>query len=241
MTAKSAEANCRYTEQLLIRSNFLSGDDSSVTENKQHISWIRPLGKVRDFLIIMIRHKLPFLYRFLDLVNNIYGQIFFRSFKRSLSQYAWEGLKPSDMVEILTEKDIPRLLALIRSASEESKRFFKPHAIAENTFSRLMRAPYYLAVGYKVSGDIVGYAFLHLYFPGKAFAGYFVTDANQGKGIGKHLFKILNDITNKTKFPLYTYVKEENLASIRVSSDFIVEQRVPGGYLMIQHTRNNEP
>jgi GNAT superfamily N-acetyltransferase len=183
----------------------------------------------------MIRHKLPFLYAILDLLNKIYGHIFFRGFKRSLSQHTWEGVHPNDTVEILTERDIPLLLSLTLNASEESKSFFKPHAMTDKTFLRLMRAPYYIAVGYKKSGELVGYAFLRLYFPEKAFAGYFVSDIHQGKGIGKYLFRIIKSISNETAFALYTYVKEDNHASMHVSSDFIIEQRMPGGYLLLKH------
>lgn len=204
-------------------------------EKERHIAWIAAIGRLLDFCIIMIRHKLPYLYTVLDLMNATYGHIFFRRFKWSLSQRTWEGIYPNDTVAILTENDISRLLSLIRSATEESKSLFKPHAMTEKTLLRLMCAPYYLAVGYQISGELVGYAFLRLYFPKKAFAGYFVSDIHQGKGIGKHLFRIIKRISSETAFALYTYVKEENRASMSVSSHFIIEQRMPCGYLLLKH------
>jgi len=190
---------------------------------------------VRDFSIIMIRHKLPFLYLLLELLNEIYGHIFFRDFKRSLSQHVWKGIHPNERVDILTAKDIPMLLSLFRSTPDESTNLFRPHALTEKRFQQLMRAPNYLAVGYCVAGELVGYAFLRLYFPKKAFAGYFVKYAHRRKGIGKFLFGVIKNISRETSFALYTYVKEENYASIRVSSDFIVEQRMPGAYLLLRH------
>ena len=206
-----------------------------MTEMNQYISWVHSIGKVRDFLIIMIRHKVPLLYAFLDFVNRLYGSIVFRGFKRSLLKDSWEGVRLGDTVRILTENDIQALIEIINGASEKSKELFKPHAITDKTFRQLMRAPYYLAVGYYLSGKLAGYAFLRLYFPRKAFAGYFVADKHQGKGIGKHLFNILKSIASETTFALYTYNKEENLASIHVSPDFTVEQRMPGGYLVLKH------
>lgn len=212
-----------------------------MTEKRSCISWVHHIGKVRDFLIIMIRQNFPFLYAFLDSMNNIYGHIFFRGFKKSLKRHSWEGIYPGDTVEIITENDVARLVALIQSASEKSKSLFNPHAINEDTFKQMIRAPYYLAIGYYISGELSGYAFLKLYFPWKAFAGYYVADAHQRKGIGTHLFKILKSVISETTLTLYTFVKEENFASIHVSSDFIIEQKMPGGYMVLKHLVNKKP
>ena len=45
----------------------------------------------------------------------------------------------------------------------------------------------------------------------------------------------LDAVAAETTFTLYTCNKEENLPSIRVSSDFVVEQKLPGGYLILRH------
>jgi hypothetical protein len=204
-------------------------------EKNPHFSWLDHIGKARDLLIIIIRHKLPFLYAFLDLVNKIYGHIFFRGFKKAIKRNSWEGLHTEDTVKVITENDVSQLVTLVQSASEKSRNLFNPHEISEDNFRQLIRAPYYIAIGYFTSGNLTGYAFIKLYFPRKAFAGYFVADTQQGKGIGKHLFKILQSIANETSFELYTHVKEENLASIRVSSDYVIQQKIPGGYLVLKH------
>lgn len=206
-----------------------------MTEAPRPYSPLQAAARVRDFLIIMIRHKLPLLYALLDWGNRAYGELFFRGFKRSLARSAWEGKRPGEAVRVLGEGDIPELLAMLRAASEPSRTLFQPHEIGESTFRGLLRAPYYLAVGYFIEGGLSGYAFLRLYFPRKAFAGYFVADSQQGKGIGKHLFNVLREIVGGTSFDLYTYNKEENLASIRVSSGYAIEQRMPGGYLVLKH------
>lgn len=192
-------------------------------------------ARLRDYLIIMIRFKFPFLYTLLDWGNNVYGKLFFRRFKRTLHRTSWEGRRPAEEMRVLGEGDIPALLAIIEAASECSRGLFRPHEISAKTFRELMRAPYYLAVGYFIDGELSGYAFLRLYFPKKAFAGYFVADAQQGKGIGKRLFNVLKEIVGGTSFDLYTCNKEENLASINVSTDFTIEQRMPGGYLVLKH------
>lgn len=130
---------------------------------------------------------------------------------------------------------VPQLVGLIQNASVTSQTFFQPHTIDEITFRQLLQAPYYLAIGYFCATELVGYVFVRLYYPKKAFAGYLVSDSYQGKGIGKHLFRVIKSIIHDAGFDLYTYVKEDNLASIRISSDFVVDQEIPGGYLVLKH------
>jgi GNAT superfamily N-acetyltransferase len=209
-----------------------------MTDGTQSTGWLKRIEKFRDFLIIMIRHRLPMLYSLLSTLNNLYCRVFFRYFKNNFVHREWEGVRPGDTVRVLAVQHAPQLVALIQSASEASKSFFQPHAIDKTTFSQLLQAPYYLAVGYFCATELVGYVFIRLYYPKKAFAGYFVSDLQQGKGIGKHLFKIIKAIARESGFDLYTYVKKNNLASIHISSDFVVEQNIPGGYLVLKHGNN---
>jgi L-amino acid N-acyltransferase YncA len=131
-------------------------------------------------------------------------------------------------------------MTLVTSGSRRSQQLFTPHEMTAKVFRRLLNASYYLAIGYRRSGQLAGYAFIHLYFPRRAFAGYFVTDAFQGMGIGKHLFGILRQIAGANKIPLYTYVHEDNQASVRISPDYVIEQRVPGGFLVLRHLEPDE-
>jgi len=212
-----------------------------MTEARPDSSLLQAAGKLRDYLIIVIRHRLPFLYPLLEGGNNLYCSIRFGGFKGGLRRRAWEGSQPGGSLRVLGEDDAPALVALIEGGSEQSRSLFTPHQIDENTFRQLIRAPYYLAVGYHLGGELAGYAFLKLYFPKKAFAGYFVADNQQGKGIGKQLFRVIREIAGEAGFDLYTHVKEENIASMRISPGYVVHQRIPGGYLVLKHIYRKEP
>jgi len=206
-----------------------------MSDGTQPTGWLKDIGKFRDFLIIMIRHRLPVLYALLSSLNNLYCRFSFRQFKNNLARFEWEGIRPDDAVSVLTVQHAPQLVGLIQNASATSQSFFQPHTIDEITFRQLLQAPYYLAIGYFYATELVGYVFVRLYYPKKAFAGYLVADSYQGKGIGKHLFGVIKSITHDAGFDLYTYVKEDNPASIHISSDFVVDQKIPGGCLVLKH------
>ena len=172
-----------------------------------------------------IQNKMPLLWEVVEGLNAAFCGI--KIGKRLQLQDCLTG-----GVRIADVNDAGRLADFFARQSEESFKWFRPHAFDEKTLRKLLERKSYIIYVQEENGEIIGYAFLRCFRNGKCFLGKMVDVKHQGKGVCTKLCEVGMDIAQKTGFRMFESINKENIGSMKASQkacDVIVVEELDNG------------
>lgn len=195
-----------------------------------------------------LRDNLSFLWNLIEKSNSIvisliYGQRINKNIKLISDLYF---NKTGYQILNLSECSSNDLIKFFKSQPIEAFEYFHPHEFDELTVNKLKLDKSFLAfVLVKRNNSynkIIGYFFLRCYLHGKAFRGRMVDIDFRGKGIGKLMNCIMNDIGFNSGFRIYETVSINNIASYRsalAASDVKILKEFKDNTLLLEILKYN--
>lgn len=193
-------------------------------------------------ILLFVKHHLAFLWSIAEWCNGQVISIVFNSrisetVKRICAEYSNDDLT----FRCAEKEDLSNLSAFFSAQPEESYRYFKPHAFDEKTLLTLLQNPaFFQFVATNKSNQIAGYFLIRFFFNKKAFVGFLVGDAFQGRGIAKTMCRIALKICWENKFRSFATVSKDNaraLAAYRRINDFTILKELSDNYIFIEYTQ----
>ena len=142
-----------------------------------------------------------------------------------------------DRVQIADINDASKLADFFVRQTEDSFKWFRPHAFDETTLRTLLKRKSYIIYVLEEDGEIIGYAFLRCFMNGKCFLGKMVDVNHQGKGVCTKLCAVGMNIAEKIGFRMFESINKENIGSMKASQkacDVIVVEELENGDVLIE-------
>lgn len=184
------------------------------------------LYKIAHFL----RDQLPFIWDVIDSLNSCLFTIRYGRKLKSIEGPVLQQYAQVTEMEVVRLKDVPTdlIVAFFANQPQEAFTFFKPHGFDYRSLKKLQRNRSFLAYILMKNGQVAAYCFIRSFFMGKGFRGRMVGVDLRGRGLGKLMNKLMNDIGFGVGLRLFETVSKDNVASYRsalsTSSMRVVEE-----------------
>jgi len=193
-------------------------------------------------ILLYIKHKLPFIWKFVDWLNASLFRILYNKKFKTIVQTAFERHYFSSFEShTLLHPDIPALRDLIQRQTPERLTYFQPHDFDEKSLSRLVENPSFLMMGVFDGARMVGYFFLRCFWNKKCFVGRLIDNDYEGKGIGSAMNLIMYEIAWNMGFRCLSTISRHNSAVMKSHSrnpNMIVLKELDNDYLLVEFVRN---
>ena len=194
-------------------------------------------------LLIFIKHKLPFIWAFIEKVNGTLFNVLFKKKLDHILQTVIEECKtPPYTYKELSLAEIDSLHKLICQQPEKDLEYFRPHGFDLNSLKKQFTNPSFIMMGAFEGKEIIGYFFLRFFTNGKCFVGRLIDKDFRGKGIGPIMnnimyktawrmnFRCLSTISRNNKAVMYAHAKNPTM---------IVLKELPNDYLLIEFVKKS--
>ena len=194
-------------------------------------------------ILIFIKHHLSFLWSIAEWCNGLVFSVLYKDKVLETARKVCNDYSGKELIFCCIEKkDISNLSAFFYKQSEESYRYFKPHAFDEKTLLKLWNnSSFFQFIVKTTDNQIAGYFLIRFFVNKKAFVGFLVGNTFQGNGIAKQMCRIALNICWENNFRTFATVSKENtraLAAYRRINDFTVLKELSDNYLYIEYTQN---
>lgn len=189
-------------------------------------------------ILILIKHKFPYIWKFTDKFNSILFKLFF--YKRFNS----EVVKTLDLYKldpyefrILKNSDLESVSNLILSQKSERLSFFKPHGFSLKDLQAIYNLNSFIMMGVFDEGKMVGYFFLRCFANKQCFVGRLIDESSEGKGIGRVMNEIMYNTAWNAGFKCLSTISKNNNMVMRSHSNnntMIILKELPNDYLFVE-------
>jgi len=193
--------------------------------------------------LLYIKHRFPFLWRWIEYWN---GLVFKFRFRRSMLSEAEKAIAsenlPGFRFEILDLASSKLLADLLREQPPERLTHFKPHGFDLKSIERQTLNPAFLMFGVFSNETLVGYFFLRCFANRRCFVGRMIDHQHDRLGIGRAMNRIMYYTAWNSGFRVFTTVSKNNDLVIRSHSrnpSAKVLKELPNNYLLIEFLPDN--
>lgn len=186
---------------------------------------------------LFIKHKIPFLWNQVEVVN---GLVFYLLYGRRLNEVIknYVNCKHGDYyIKQIDLVDVESLLIFFAAQKKEDFKFFRPHAFDEDTLKRMIKNPSFYMMSVWLEDVIVGYFFLRFLGNNRCFVGRIVHRDYRRRGISKIMSFVMYNIVWSMKFRCMTTISKENDAILGFHSNeskFEIVASLPNDYLLVE-------
>ncbi len=182
----------------------------------------------------IIRDKFGWLWSIIECQNSF---LFNMRYGKKLKNFSFTSVPEGYEVIPISAIETESIVEFFARQPEEAFTYFKPHGFDAKSIKRLQQNKAFLAYVIMLNQDIVGYVFLRCFFNGKCFRGKMVDFRHRGKGIGKILGTIANEIAYGIGLRMFATVSPENMASLestKAVNDINIIKQLPNGDYYIE-------
>ncbi len=191
---------------------------------------------IRFFL--HIKHRLPFLWRWIEYFNGLVFQVLYRKRMLAEAQKTIDSERlPGFQFKILDQSNSQLLAAVLAEQPTERLAHFKPHGFDFTSIVRQSNNRAFLMFGAFSEQNLVGYFFLRCFANRRCFVGRMIDYRYDGLGIGRAMNRIMYRTAWNSGFRVFTTVSKENQMVIRSHSrnpSAKVIKELPNNYLLIE-------
>ncbi len=192
-------------------------------------------------ILLYIKHKLPFIWRIIELVNDVlfyafHGRKFLRVTLEIISQHDLPGFT----FRKIQYNELAALSILINSQDSKRLAFFKPHGFDDRSLNRAVRNPSFIMMGAFDGNKLVGYFFLRCFWNKKCFVGRLIDEPYEGKGIGRVMNQIMYNIGWQMNFRVLSTISKNNhwvMKSHAGNAAMVVRKELANDYLLVEFVR----
>lgn len=167
-------------------------------------------------LLIFIKHKLPFIWNFIECFNSILFKKLFRpGLRKELEQQLQNHRHEKYTFRQLTISDTDSLSLLLLKQPQQRIKYFQPHGFDRKSLTRLFSNHSLLLLGAFNENELVGYFFLRCFINKKCFVGRLVDESHSNKGIGKTMNQIMYNTGWNCGFRVMSTISKNNNLVIR--------------------------
>ena len=184
----------------------------------------------------ILREKMGWLWNLIEWLNSM---LFTMRYGKKLRGFKFTCVPEG--YEVVAMRDVPteQLVVFFEHQPEDAFEFFHPHRFDYKSIEKLQKNSAYLAYLLidNSNNRIAGYCFIRAYFMGKGFRGRMVDIDYRGKGIGKVLSEVLNEVGFGIGLRLFTSISPENYASlksVKASTNIKIISTLENGYYYIE-------
>lgn len=161
-----------------------------------------------------LRDKMSWLWNIIEEVNSF---LFSMRYGKKLKAFSFSNLPEGYGLVKMKELPVEKLVEFFLHQPEDAFTYFRPHKFDYKTIKRLQNNKSFIAYLLldEKNGKVAGYCFNRCYFMGKGFRGRMVDIDYRGKGLGKAMNKILNEVGFGIGLRLFETVSKDNVASYR--------------------------
>jgi lipopolysaccharide/colanic/teichoic acid biosynthesis glycosyltransferase len=189
-------------------------------------------------LLLFIKHRMPFLWQWIDWLNALMFRILHRNRLRDASAQCFRDFKLEGYeFRALGADDRQALATLLSSQGEGRLDHFRPHGFDPKSLERVLRNPSFLTFGVFADDRLVGYFFLRCFWNRRCFVGRLIDEPYEGKGIGRVMNDILYNTAWRSGFRCYTTISKDNemvMKSHANNPSVRVLKELPNNYLLIE-------
>lgn len=193
-------------------------------------------------LLLFIKHKLPIIWRIVELLNGSLFKLLHRDrlvheASRCFDEFALDGYQ----FRPLGHNDLGVLFTLLENQREGRLDYFKPHGFDYRSLERVYVDPAFLMFGVFHDRKLVGYFSLRCFWNRRAFVGRLIDEAHEGKGIGRVMNNILYNTAWRSNFRCHTTISKRNAMVMRSHSkdpNAKILKELPNDYLLIEFVRD---
>jgi hypothetical protein len=192
-------------------------------------------------LLLFIKHRMPFLWRGIDLLNAILFIILHRNRLRNSSEQCFQEYTLEDyQFRLLASNDLAALEGLLKGQAEGRLDHFRPHGFDRQSLDRVCRNPSFLMFGVFKDIKLVGYFFLRCFWNRRCFVGRLIDESHEGQGIGRVMNEIMYNTAWRSGFRCHTTISKDNAMVMRSHANnpaVRVLRELPNNYLFIEFLR----
>lgn len=195
-------------------------------------------------LLLYIKKKLPFIWRFVELLNSlIFRLLFTRRITLNATKVLSDSLIEKFTYRFLNKNDLQPLHQFFNNQEQEQFNFFKPHDFDIETLRRLLNNPSFFMFGVFDSEKLIAYFFLRCFINKKSFTGRMVDEKYQGQGIAKNMGRILHHIAWGSHFRVFGTASRNNFKSLRsykAINNFKIIKELENNFIFFEYLKSEE-
>jgi hypothetical protein len=170
-------------------------------------------------IIYRLNERDHWIFRAYDVANEIFATIRFRGVRRRAGAIdvplsARDGA--AARLRFLTAADGEPFAALLGRLT--AARYRPPHPLDRASALRALRRRSYMPFGMFVGDQLVGYALLRFFLPGRVVTGIWTLPDTHNAGLGQASLRVTTDFVRAEGLPDYCTVPIDNVNSVRVAT-----------------------
>lgn len=195
-------------------------------------------------ILIIIKHKFPYIWKLTDKFNSILFKLFF--YKRFKS----EVVKTLDLYKldpyefrVLRNSDLESVSNLILSQKSERLSFFNPHGFSFKDLQTVYNLKSFIMMGVFEEGKMVGYFFLRCFANKQCFVGRLIDESSEGKGIGRIMNKIMYNSGWNSGFHVRSTISKDNkwvMRSHLTNPTMKIIKELENNFLLVEFVKQKE-
>ena len=186
----------------------------------------------------LLKDKVGWLWNLIERLNSM---LFTWRYGKKLRDFKFTCVPEG--YDVVAMRDVPtkRLVTFFEHQPGEAYTYFKPHGFDAKSIEQLRKNSAYLAYLLMDNSNnrIAGYCFIRAFFMGKGYRGRMVDIDYRGKGVGKVLSEVLNEVGFGIGLRLFTSISPENYASlnsVKATTNIKIVRTLENGYYYIECT-----
>ena len=182
----------------------------------------------------IIRDKFSWLWDIIEYLNSFLFNI---RYGKKLKNIDFKNIPEGYEVTPINAIETKRMVEFFARQPEDAFKFFHPHGFDEKNIKKLQKNKAFLGYVLMQDQNVVGYVFLRCFFNGKCFRGKMVDFQHRGKGYGKILGSIANEIAFGIGLKMFATVSPDNIASFastKAVNEIRIIKRMPNGDYYIE-------
>lgn len=191
-------------------------------------------------LLLYAKHNIVFIWNIIEWINSLLFDLRYENRIKFISSFLVNESDEAFLYRLVDSKSLHSLSVFFGRQPIDYLQYFSPHKFDEESLSRLLRNKAFIMLVCidRESEEIVGYFFLRCFFNGKVFRGKLVDVDYQGRGIAKHMGRIMTNICRVANFRIFATISKDNVKSIASSkavNRIRIIKELPNNFVYVEY------
>ncbi len=192
-------------------------------------------------VLIFIKHKLGFVWRIIELVNDwVFNTLYGKRKGMILPEVFSKAILAPFRFRVLEEGDMGSLFDLLQAQPALDLEYFQPHRFDMESLKKQMKDRSFLMMGVFDEQKLVGYFFLRFFMNRKCFVGRLIDKDHRGEGIGHVMNQVMYETAWDLGFRCMSTISRNNTAVMRAhktNRTMVVLKELQNDYLLVEFIR----
>lgn len=193
-------------------------------------------------ILIFIKHRLSFLWQFIEWGNSMVFSLFFTSKMQTILPGVFKKYsQPPFDYRKLDQNDAEGIFDLINRQESTDLTYFHPHEFDIASIKKQLSNPAFEMMGAFDHNKLVGYFFLRLFANKECFVGRLIDIEYRGIGIGNVMNKIMYETAWRMNFRCLSTISKNNMAVMNAHAknrDMVIRKELNNDYLLVEFVKN---